>query len=148
MGMDGMTSSHVGLIVRYVQYMLGLPLLLYLFGSILQAYLMLATSDYSPLFPVSFQLMLALIMLLIPFHAAARITSVCREIAVMATSIDMCDNLMERTALIQQLVLLPTNGNIHMLYYGMTYLDALMSCWPCDVVKCDGYDVVLVRWCV
>jgi hypothetical protein len=42
--------------------------------------------------------------------SGAQITRVCGELARLATNLDLTTNLVERSALIQQLVLLPGNG--------------------------------------
>lgn len=42
--------------------------------------------------------------------SGAQITRVCGELARLATNLDLTSNLVERSALIQQLVLLPGNA--------------------------------------
>jgi hypothetical protein len=42
--------------------------------------------------------------------SGAQITAICRDLARLATNIDLTGNLIERSALIQQLVLLPRNS--------------------------------------
>lgn len=42
--------------------------------------------------------------------SGAQITRVCRSLARLATNLDLTENLVERSALIQQLVLLPSNA--------------------------------------
>ena len=46
----------------------------------------------------------------IPLVSGAQITSICRDLARLATNMDLTENLLERQALIQQLVLLPGNA--------------------------------------
>jgi hypothetical protein len=95
---------------KYLQFIIFPPLAFYVTGGLLAAYNMLSTGVYTKLQSLSFQLILAFVTLMIPLVSGAQITSVCGDLARLATNLDLTNNLVERNALIQQLVLLPGNA--------------------------------------
>jgi hypothetical protein len=95
---------------KYLQYIIFPPLLLYVTGALLAGYNMLSTGVYTHLPATAFQLIMAFVTLMIPLVSGAQITRVCGELAQLATNLDLTNNLVERSSLIQQLVLLPGNA--------------------------------------
>jgi len=95
---------------KHVQHILFPPFVLYVTGALLAGFNMISTKVYSELSAMIFQLMLSFITLMIPLVSGAQITRICGELARLATNLDLTSNLVERSALIQQLVLLPGNG--------------------------------------
>jgi len=109
---------------RFLQYIIFPPLILYITGALLAAYNMLSTSVYTHLSTIVFQLILAFITLMIPLVTGAQITSMCASLSRLATNLDLTSNLIERSALIQQLVLLPNN---HFEVFGVAVTYGLLA---------------------
>jgi hypothetical protein len=95
---------------KYLQWMIGPPLIAYITGFLLMFYLMLSTANYSSLSHAAEQIILAALLFMLPLYTGSQITSLCRQISTLCRDIDCVDTLIERNSLIQQLVLLPFNN--------------------------------------
>ena len=89
----------------YVQYIIGLPLILYITGFTLTGYLMITSSNYSLLVSTAIRLFLALCMLLVPLYYAATINSTLYAVQRMSVEVDLIQHLSQRQAFIQQIAM-------------------------------------------
>ena len=92
-----------------IQWIVAPSLILSIAGALLNVYRIVVTSTYSDTYSTIYSLLVTLGILTISMYSCACVTCACNEISRLVMSIDCCAHLIQRQAIIQQLVLMPNN---------------------------------------